>query len=212
MTIDEMKDALVSAIGSLPLHERVEALNMVRLALHKVSPFASEPVDCVLWVAADSVRGNAYNPNSVAPPEMRLLARSIEADGYTQPIVSCPVDEDGEHVDIVVAGFHRHRVGKEVPEVAARVLGYLPVARIGETRRGKKDLMAATIRHNRARGKHGVEKMTAIVGEMVLLGWNDKQICEELGMQQDEVLRLKQVSGLASLFADRQFSQAWEPI
>lgn len=211
MTIDEMAESLAAAIRDMPLDERVEALNRARSALHAVSPFAAEPVDCVLWVRADGVRGNTYNPNTVAPPEMRLLALSIEADGYTQPIVTYPVEEDGDHVDVVVDGFHRHRVGKEVQAVAVRVHGYLPVARIGESRRSKRDLMAATIRHNRARGKHGVEKMTSIVAEMVLLGWNDEQICGELGMQPDEVLRLKQVSGLAALFADRDFSEAWEP-
>lgn len=211
MTIEETIESLTTAIGALPLKERVDALNHAREALHRISPFADEPVDCVLWIRTESVRGNDWNPNTVAPPEMRLLAHSIETDGYTQPIVTCPIEEDGERIDVVVDGFHRHRVGREVKAVAERVLGYLPVTRIGEERRSKRDLMAATIRHNRARGKHGVEAMSAIVGEMTLLGWNVEQICAELGMQSDEVIRLKQITGLAALFAEREFSEAWEP-
>jgi len=210
MTLDELTHELASRLEALPLASRVDALNRVRSALHAVSPFKAEPVDCVLWILHEGVHENSYNPNSVAPPEMKLLAHSVLADGYTQPIVTCP-SEDDEPVDIVVDGFHRHRVGKEVPEIAARVLGYLPVVRLAESRRNRKDLMASTIRHNRARGKHGVEKMTTIVGEMVMLGWKDVQICAELGMEMDEVLRLKQVTGLAALFKDREFSEAWEP-
>jgi len=186
-------------------------LNAIREALHGVSPFKAEPVDFVRWERAERVHGNEWNPNTVAPPEMRLLERSIAADGYTQPIVACPIsEEEGEPV-VVVDGFHRHRVGKESPEVQARIRGYLPVVRLGAERHNRKDLMASTIRHNRARGKHGVAKMTSIVGDMVTLGWNDLKISQELGMDLDEVLRLKQVSGLASLFADREFSEAWEP-
>ncbi len=210
--LDSLLCDLVEAVEKLPLQARVDALNRVRLALHSVSPFRSEPVDCVVWVPAGEVYANDYNPNSVAPPEMRLLERSILADGYTQPIVTCPIAEEGALTSVVVDGFHRNRVGREVPEVSARIHGYLPIVRLDTSRHNRKDLMAATIRHNRARGKHGVEKMTAIVAEMVMLGWKDAQICNELGMELDEVLRLKQVTGLAALFKEREFSQAWEPV
>lgn len=212
MELDLILAQLTGAIESIPdLGARVSALNKVRLALHDVSPFKGEPVDCVLWVPSDGVHANDYNPNSVAPPEMLLLERSIALDGYTQPIVACPLDEADGRVDVVVDGFHRHRVGKESKEVAARIMGYLPVVRLSGGRHSRKDLMASTIRHNRARGRHSIDKMTSIVGEMVMLGWKDAQICKELGMEVDEVLRLKQISGLASLFADREFSEAWEP-
>lgn len=211
--IQKMAADLALAIGDLPdLGSRVRALNETRGILHAISPFKAEPVDCVLWVPNETVHKNGWNPNQVAPPEMKLLARSIEADGYTQPIVTCPVVESDGSVDCVVDGFHRHRVGKEIPEITARIHGFLPVVRLAEDRRDRKDLMAATIRHNRARGKHGVEAMSSLVGELVTLGWKDDEIGVELGMQPDEVLRLKQVTGLAALFASRDFSEGWEPV
>lgn len=211
LTIDDLSRMLAVKIAALPLGERIDALNAVREELHAVSPFHAEPVDFVAWERADRVHGNEWNPNSVAPPEMRLLERSIIADGYTQPIVACPIEEEDGAPVIVVDGFHRHRVGKECGAVRERVMGYLPVVRLDKSRHNRRDLMASTIRHNRARGKHGIDKMTGLVGDLVTLGWNDAQICAELGMQPDEVLRLKQVSGLAALFAEREFSEAWEP-
>lgn len=198
---------LVRIVAALPREERIDALNRARAALHEVSPFAREPVDLVTWVRADTVRANDYNPNRVAPPEMRLLALSIRADGYTQPIVSAN-DALG---DEVIDGFHRHRVGKEVSAVRDRLGGYLPVVRVGESRRSKEDRMASTIRHNRARGKHGVDPMSGIVSELHQRGWDDGRIAVELGMESDEVLRLKQITGLASLFRGREYSRAWEP-
>jgi ParB-like chromosome segregation protein Spo0J len=160
----------------------------------------------VLWVKNETVQANDYNPNSVAPPEMKLLEHSITEDGYTQPIVSWQRDDVHEVVD----GFHRHRVGKESDLVRGRVLGYLPVVSINNTRLDKGDRMAATIRHNRARGKHRVDAMSEIVIDLKRRRWSDEKIGKELGMDPDEVLRLTQVSGLAELFADRDFSQAWE--
>ena len=199
-------DALVEQLRLLPLPEQVDALNEIRTVLHAASPFAAEPVDLVLWLPADTVFGNDYNPNKVAPPEMRLLELSITADGYTQPIVAHPVDESNEVVD----GFHRHLVGKREP-VRSRVHGYLPVTRIKATRADRADRIAATIRHNRARGKHIVNAMSDIVVDLSRRNWSDDKIARELGMDPDEVLRLKQVSGLAELFASREFSEAWEP-
>lgn len=186
--------------------ERVETLNLLRRALHQYSPFAAEPVDCVEWVSADAVQANDYNPNSVAPPEMRLLELSIEADGYTQPIVAW---RDGESF-VVVDGFHRNRVGKESPLVRARLRGYLPLTIINPDREDRGDRIAATIRHNRARGKHRVEGMSDIVIELKRRNWSDEKIGKELGMDPDEVLRLTQITGLAEMFKDRAFSEAWE--
>lgn len=194
------------SLKSLPLDAQVEALNAARLMLHEAGPFASEPVDCVQWVKNDAVQANDYNPNSVAPPEMELLRLSITADGYTQPIVSW----NREKVYEVVDGFHRHRVGKECDDVRERVSGYLPVVVINSEREDKGDRMAATIRHNRARGKHRVDAMSEIVIDLKRRRWSDEKIGKELGMDPDEVLRLTQVSGLAEMFADRDFSEAWE--
>lgn len=196
-------------LGPCGEDERIAALNEIRLALHEVSPMRAEPVDCVLWVDAEEVVANDYNPNKVAPPEMKLLAHSIESDGYTQPIVAFAESEDGPYE--VVDGFHRHRVGKEVSTVRDRVRGYLPVTLIRADRAERGDRMSATIRHNRARGKHSVDGMMEIVAELSKRNWSDKRIGKELGMDPDEVLRLKQITGLAELFADREFSEAWEP-
>jgi len=197
---------LAQAIAALPLADKVDALNAVRAVLHQVSPFASEPVDLVRWVDASTVGANAYNPNSVAPPEMELLRLSIAADGYTQPIVAN--EEDGAFV--VVDGFHRHRVGKECADIQARIQGYLPVVQIRSERVDLGDRMASTIRHNRARGKHSVEAMSQIVVDLKKRNWSDEKVGRELGMDPDEVLRLTQISGLAEMFADKDFSEAWE--
>jgi ParB-like chromosome segregation protein Spo0J len=194
------------SLKALPLDAQVDALNAARLLMHESGPFASEPVDCVQWVKNDAVQANDYNPNSVAPPEMELLRLSISADGYTQPIVSW----NREKVYEVVDGFHRHRVGKECDDVRQRVSGYLPLVVINSEREDKGDRMAATIRHNRARGKHRVDAMSEIVIDLKRRRWSDEKIGKELGMDPDEVLRLTQVSGLAEMFADRDFSEAWE--
>ena len=208
---DAMKQALSTLVGELDRLEteaRIEALNEVRRALHQVSPFRGEPVDLVLWVPCERVKANDYNPNSVAPPEMELLRVSIQNDGYTQPIVGF---ESGRWIE-VVDGFHRNRVGREDAGIQARIHGHLPVVQINEGRGQVGDRMAATVRHNRARGKHSVTHMSAIVVELVRRGWTDGQIAEDLGMERDEVLRLKQVTGLAELFRDGEFSEAWEVV
>jgi ParB-like chromosome segregation protein Spo0J len=207
--IDEMTAEIESwcnRLRQLEFSASVDVLNAARRMMHEASPFRSEPVDCVCWVSVESVQANDYNPNSVAPPEMKLLERSISADGYTQPIVSWRRDETYEVVD----GFHRHRVGKESQEVKDRIHGYLPVVVINSSREEKGDRMAATIRHNRARGKHRVDAMSEIVIDLKRRRWSDEKIGKELGMDPDEVLRLTQVSGLAEMFADREFSEAWE--
>jgi ParB-like chromosome segregation protein Spo0J len=183
-------------------------MNLIKIAMHEISPFKSEPVDCVLWVKNDSVHANDYNPNSVAPPEMELLRLSISADGYTQPIVSM-LDENGETRE-VIDGFHRNRVGKECQEIQSRVHGYLPVVTINEDRSKINDRVASTIRHNRARGKHKIEAMSDIVIDLKKRNWSDAKISKNLGMDPDEVLRLCQIGGLVELFSDKDFSKSWE--
>lgn len=196
----------IASLSSLDIDARVDAINELREALHAVSPFSTEPVDFVRWVKNQSVHANDYNPNSVAPPEMELLRHSIDKDGYTQPIVSMPHDGVFEVID----GFHRHRVGKECADIQSRVHGYLPVVQIRGSQEDKNDRMAATIRHNRARGEHRVDSMAEIVLELKRRFWSDEKIGKELGMEPDEVLRLTQVTGLAGVFQDREFSEAWE--
>lgn len=185
---------------------RIDALNEIRRVLSEYSPFRHEPVDFVRWVKSDLVQANDYNPNSVAPPEMELLRLSIVADGYTQPIVA---NQEGDGY-VVVDGFHRNRVGKECAEVTARVKGYLPVVQIRGSQTDIPNRIASTIRHNRARGKHQVEKMSEIVIELKKRNWSDDKISKNLGMDKDEILRLCQISGLAEVFSDQQFSRAWD--
>jgi len=209
-------EGILQEVSLLPVEDRVHVLNMLKIRMHEISPMKSEPVDCVLWIPNSQVFSNDYNPNSVAPPEMELLRLSIGEDGYTQPIVSfnqsgdlsAPVS-DGLKLE-VVDGFHRHRVGKECKEIQARVHGYLPVVQINSARGDKSDRMAATIRHNRARGKHSVDSMSDIVMELKRRNWSDEKIGKELGMEPDEVLRLCQITGLADIFKDREMSEAWE--
>ena len=199
-------EALIKEVDSLELKEKVEAINQIKEALKKISPFANEPVDCVQWVDENLVIANDYNPNTVAPPEMELLHTSIQEDGYTQPIVVYQHDGIYEVVD----GFHRNRVGKECADIKERIHGYLPVTIINDDRHEKADRIASTIRHNRARGKHRVEAMSDIVIELKRRNWSDKKIAKELGMDADEVLRLTQITGLAEMFSDKDFSEAWE--
>lgn len=197
---------LADSIKELPEDERIIVLNEVRIALHEVSPMKLEPVDCVLWIHAQNIQANDYNPNVVAPPEMRLLKHSIDMDGFTQPIVSFQQNGYREVVD----GFHRCLVGKNSESVRKRLRGYLPVTTIRTGRQGRENRMAATIRHNRARGQHVVTDMSEIVVELSRRNWSEEKIGRELGMEPDEVLRLKQISGLAEIFADKEFSEAWE--
>ena len=197
---------LVSALDKLGMAERIDAENEIKAELQRISPFQYEPVDCVRWVKEELVIANDYNPNTVAPPEMELLHTSIQEDGYTQPIVVYQHDGIYEVVD----GFHRNRVGKECADIHERIHGYLPVTIINDDRHDKADRIASTIRHNRARGKHRVEAMSDIVLELKRRNWSDKKIGKELGMDPDEVLRLTQITGLAEMFADKDFSEAWE--
>lgn len=204
-----LRDELCTYLkSSSSLDERVKRINELRELIAELSPFSDEPVDYVQWVPADSVAANDYNPNVVAPPEMELLRISIAADGYTQPIVTMPTDSGREVID----GFHRNRVGKECSDVQARIHGYLPVVTIRADRREKSDRIAATIRHNRARGKHRVDAMSDIVVELKQRNWSEQRIAKELGMEPDEVLRLCQMSGLAELFSDEEFSASWDVI
>lgn len=197
---------MASRIDALELHEKIAVLNAVRLVLHDISPFKGEPVDCIQWVQADDVHANDYNPNAVAPPEMKLLEHSITEDGYTQPIVAWSVDGKFEVID----GFHRNRVGKESKVVRKRVHGHLPLTVVNAERTDKGDRIASTIRHNRARGKHKVEAMADIVIELKRRNWSDDKIARELGMDADEVLRLTQITGLAEMFSNQDFSMAWD--
>lgn len=197
---------LLEENSNKPVEEQVELINELREIIHEYSPFKEEPVDYVKWIHSDFLHANDYNPNEVAPPEMELLRHSILQDGYTQPIVSWPVEGMYEVVD----GFHRNRVGRECEDVRERLKGYMPITIINDFREDRGDRIASTIRHNRARGKHKIDAMAEIVIELKRRNWNDEKIGRELGMDPDEVLRLAQITGLAEMFADHEFTEAWE--
>jgi len=201
-------EIIIRKLKDLDLSSKVRIINKIREDIHSISPFKNEPVDFVKWVESDNVVANDYNPNKVAPPEMELLEISIMNDGYTQPIVTWDNPEKGKTE--VIDGFHRNRVGKESAVVKQRIKGYLPIVDIRKEQSGKNDRIASTIRHNRARGKHQVDAMSEIVIELKNRNWTNKRISKQLGMDEEEVLRLCQVSGLEHLFSDNDFSKAWE--
>lgn len=169
-----------------------------------MSEFRS-PVYNVKAIPINKIKANDYNPNHVAPPEMKLLEISIWEDGYTQPIV-CYYDKFNDEY-IVVDGFHRYSVMMTSQRVMDRENGFMPVVII-DKELGER--MASTIRHNRARGSHSVDLMSNIVTELLEMGKSDAWICRNIGMSADELLRLKQITGLASLFKDEEFSRSWE--
>jgi ParB-like chromosome segregation protein Spo0J len=205
-SINLIKTVLINLLSDKDMDCQINILNSTKQLLHELSPFKNEPVDCVLWIKNEFVIANDYNPNTVAPPEMELLKVSIDSDGFTQPIVV--FDETG--TKIVVDGFHRNRVGKECSEIRERLNGYLPVTIIRSGRENRNDRIASTIRHNRARGRHKVDAMSDIVIELKNRNWTNERIAKELGMDQDEILRLCQITGLAGLFSDQEFSKSWD--
>lgn len=184
---------------------KIDLLNEVRGLIHQVSPLKHHPVDCVFWEKSELVEANEYNPNAVAPPEMELLKRSIVEDGYTMPIVAY---RDGAIK--IVDGFHRRQTERNNPEVSESTFGRVPLTQIRKSQESTGDRMASTIRHNRARGVHNIELMSSIVAELVEMGKGDAWICKHIGMSADELLRLKQITGLAALFLNQSFSQSWE--
>ncbi len=165
------------------------------------------PVYHIISVPIEKIVPNTYNPNSVAPPELKLLYDSIKEDGYTMPIVCYHVKENDTYV--IVDGFHRYRIMLEYPDIYEREGGKLPVSVIDKSLDCR---MASTIRHNRARGSHDVDLMSNIVAELHELGRSDSWISRHLGMDKDEILRLKQITGLAALFQDVEFGKAWQPL
>lgn len=165
------------------------------------------PVYNVIPVPIEKITPNTYNPNAVAPPEMKLLYDSIREDGYTMPIVCYYIKEKDKYV--IVDGFHRYRIMLDYPDIREREKGMLPVSVINKSLDNR---MASTIRHNRARGSHDVDLMSNIIRELHELGRSDTWISKHLGMDTDEILRLKQITGLASLFKDINFGEAWQPV
>jgi hypothetical protein len=204
--LENLKTQIDNLLNDLNFAQKVDVINELREFIHFHSPFKNEPVDFVKWVLAENVVANDYNPNKVAPPEMELLEISIMNDGYTQPVVTFPNNGKIEVVD----GFHRTRVSKESKIVRERVKGYTPTVIIRKEQSDKNDRIASTIRHNRARGKHQVDAMSEIILELKNRNWKNERIARELGMDEEEILRLCQITGLQDIFKDDDFSKSWE--
>ncbi|WP_295442544.1 ParB/RepB/Spo0J family partition protein [uncultured Thiodictyon sp.] len=205
--IDTLLDQLDAALAAAPAADtatRVTRYNrLTRIAAAHVD--LPHPVLAVQLVPVESVRGNDYNPNKVAPPEMRLLHLSIAKDGFTMPVVVAP---DGAGQAVVVDGFHRTTIVQTKADVRASLDGYLPVVQLAKS---VEDRITSTVRHNMARGTHQVELTAKLVTALKKHNWSNTRIGLELGMDPDEVLRLKQITGLAEAFAHEDFSRAWEP-
>lgn len=181
-------------------------LHALKEYLHKeLSGRVEQPVDWVRWVDIDKVKPNDYNPNSVAHVELKLLYTSIKHDGYTQPVVT--IYDAENDVYIIVDGFHRYFTMRNNPDIMKLNRGQLPIVVINSD---INDRMASTVRHNRARGKHSVTGMSSMVFNMLENGWEDVQICNELGMEPEELLKLKHVTGFSKLFENTEYAKAWE--
>lgn len=179
-------------------------IEAIREYLHQLSPLKSQPVDRIRWVPVDKVKPNDYNPNSVAAAEMKLLYTSILHDGYTQPVVT--IRDEANDCYVIVDGFHRYFTCKNNADIRDRNHGMLPIVVIDKE---INDRMASTVRHNRARGKHSVFGMSSMVFSMLDNGWSDSAICNELGMEPEELVRLKHVTGFSKLFEDVEYKKAW---
>ena len=205
MTRSDITAALREYLNSVPAENKQAEIAALKGVICEFSDKKHNPVDNVIWVNYNMVEANDYNPNAVARREMRLLYTSIKHDGYTQPIVTIWDAEKQKYV--IIDGFHRYASMVYNPDLRELNNGQVPIVVLDKD---INDRMASTIRHNRARGKHSVDGMSNIVLKMLKNGWDDAEICNELGLETEELIRLKYVSGFAKLYEDKEFGQAWE--
>jgi len=204
MTLDALKIAMREWYDEQA--DPMEAIGILRAFIAEtLSPFHAAPVDHVQWIPIEQVQSNDYNPNAVASAEMMLLHTSIDHDGYTQPVVC--VYDSGLDKYVIIDGFHRFSILKTYPAIAERTHSCLPCVVLDKA---MNDRMASTIRHNRARGKHSIAGMSNLVFSMLDNGWKDEAVCNELGMEPEELLRLKHVTGFSKLFEDAEYRKAWD--
>ncbi|MES2428286.1 MAG: hypothetical protein V4560_15000 [Bacteroidota bacterium] len=187
--------------------DKIEAVNSIRTKIHQVSPMKHHPVDLIHWLKSEEVEVQRVNPNSIPPPEEMLLHQSITSDGYTMPVVGFKQENE---IHRIIDGFHRRKMERIHPDISESTYGRIPMSFTRKAQEGESDRMASTIRHNRARGVHNIELMSTIVAELVEMGKGDPWICKHIGMSADELLRLKQITGLASLFLNKSFSDSWD--
>lgn len=195
----------LKALQALPDAQRLATIEDLRQQLHEISPLNSQPVDRIRWVPIEMVEPNDYNPNSVAKVELGLLYTSILHDGYTQPIVT--IWDETLQKYVIIDGFHRYFTCQNNQDIRDRNHGRLPIVVLDKP---INDRMASTVRHNRARGKHSIDGMSNMVFQMLENGWSEAAICAELGMEAEEVLRLKHITGFSKLFENMQYKKAWE--
>jgi ParB-like chromosome segregation protein Spo0J len=201
-----VKQLIQQLIDQIPdTKGKILAIEDIKAFLHDISPQKAQPVNYVRWIPIEKVHANDYNPNSVAKNEMRLLYVSIQHDGYTQPVVTVYDDKKDEYV--IVDGFHRYSTMRLNKDLYDANNGLLPVVVIEKS---INDRMASTVRHNRARGKHSVSGMANMVFQMLENGWTDEAICAELGVEPDELVRLKHVTGFSKLFENVEYRRSWE--
>lgn len=201
---DKFADDLINEIQGMSEDAKIDYIEELKERLDDIHPLAEQPVNRVRWVDIDEVQANDYNPNSVAGNEMHLLYTSILHDGYTQPVVTIWDESIGKY--IIIDGFHRYFTCKSNEDIKDRNQGRLPVVVL---KKNINERMAATVRHNRARGRHSVGGMSNMVFQMLDNGWSDEHICNHLGMEPDELLRLKHITGFSKLFENSEYSKAW---
>lgn len=199
--LDAAREAITSFVDASTCRD--DALNVLGELLYELRAH-KQPVGLVRWVPIEEVTPNDYNPNSVARVEMRLLYTSIKHDGYTQPVVTIYDEQQQRYV--IVDGFHRYYTMKSNRDIYDACNGRLPIVVI---EKNINDRMAATVRHNRARGKHSIQGMSKMVFSMLERGWSDTDICNELGMGPEELLRLKHITGFSKLFEREEYRKAW---
>lgn len=199
----ELQIEIIEAYGEAT--DKIKFINELKEFIHKEISEIKQPIDFVRWIPIEKVSPNDYNPNSVAKIEMGLLYKSIKHDGYTQPIVT--IYDKGKDKYVIVDGFHRYFTCKTNKDIYERNKGHLPCVVI------EKDInerMAATVRHNRARGEHSVAGMGNMVFEMLENGWSETEICNHLGMEPEEILKLKHITGFSRLFENVNYQKSWE--
>lgn len=198
-------DDAVRALCEEVQEKGVEVMNDAVKALRDAAGLSEAPVAAVQWVDIEKVKANSYNPNQVAKNELKLLEISIDHDGYTQPVVV--VYDEVKDRYVIVDGYHRYTVMRSSEKIRHKYNGKLPVVVLNKS---PKERMAATVRHNRARGKHSINGMGQLVVSMLKEGATDEEVCNELGLEADELVRLKHMTGVAALFKDREYGKSWK--
>ena len=198
---EQWKQKIEEALSSFA--NRDEGVSIVNSYLNNAD--VRNPVSRVRWVDIRKVEANDYNPNAVARNEMKLLLKSVTEDGYTQPIVT--IYDKARDKYVIVDGFHRYMISRLNKKLLESNGGKVPIVVIDKNINQR---MASTIRHNRARGKHSVNGMASIIFSMLENGWSDKEVCNEIGLSPEELVKLKYVTGFAKLFENAEYSQAWE--